>query len=78
LRGTTEQAYQPHDDHLLTIAPLIEYRIHQSLSRTFAVVLSTAAIKPLRSASIRFDEREVGRYGTVFLSLGVGLQIALN
>jgi hypothetical protein len=78
LRGITKTNYVPHDDYLLTLAPVIDLRLHQSISERFGIVFSSMTLLPIRSTSLIFDEREVGKYGSVLLNLGGGLQLTFD
>jgi hypothetical protein len=78
LRGVTKADYVSHDDDLLTFAPLIELRLHRAISERFGIVFSSMTLLPIRSTCIVFDEREVGKYGSVFLNLGGGLQVTFD
>ncbi|MGC4069468.1 MAG: hypothetical protein QM784_33410 [Polyangiaceae bacterium] len=69
---------QANEDHFLTLAPRIETRSFYALDDSLAIGLSGAALVPLRSDIMLVDEKTVGHYGRVILTLGFGIQAALR
>ncbi len=65
------------DDHLLTVAPLGEFRLRQRVTPGFALSLDSAFFVPLRSSRLLVLDREVGRFGQVVMTLGLGVELAL-
>jgi hypothetical protein len=78
LRGTTELELRVHDDTILTVAPCLDVRSYYSLGDALALGVGVLGMIPLRSDVIRVDDREVGRYGRLILTLGLGLQAAMR
>lgn len=78
LRGTTDLDLQVHEDTLVTVAPSLDVRSYYALGDAISLGLLASGMTPLRADVIRIDEREVGRYGRLLLTVGVGLQASLQ
>lgn len=77
LRGAADGAYTGRDDRLLTVAPFLELRVQQRITRGFSLVLSTQCLLPQEALRLRVVDREVGTYGRQVLTLGLGPQLTL-
>jgi hypothetical protein len=77
LRASATSGYRAHDDQLLTIAPMLELRASYLVTNAVAIAVSSSLMLPLRSNSLRFADREAGRYGQFIAAFGVGPQIAV-
>jgi hypothetical protein len=78
LRGKTDLELQVHEDTIVTAAPSLDIRTHYALGDATSFGLVASGMTPLRSDVIRIDDREVGRYGRLLLTVGAGLQAALR
>jgi hypothetical protein len=78
LRGTAADTYVAHDDDLITAAPIVDVRASYRVSQGLALVLGSSLAVPLRSDRIRFDGREVGRYGAVLATVGLGVETTIR
>lgn len=77
LRGSAASGYRAHDDQLLTAAPILDLRAGYVFNRSLALVVYTSVLTPLRSSSLRFADREAGRYGELVLNIGAGPRITV-
>ena len=58
--------------------PSVAVQSYYRLGDTLALGLIGSGMVPLRSDSIRIDEREVARFGRLIVTLGISLQAALR
>ena len=77
LRGTPSAGSLGGNDSLLTSAVLVDLRAHQRLTQSFAVTLGASALLPLTSDRLRILDREVGRYGQLITTVGLGFEVTL-
>jgi hypothetical protein len=77
LRARAASGYQAQDDQLLTAAPLLDLRASYALSRFVAIAACSSILTPARANSLRFGDREAGRYGQLIVNVGVGAQITI-
>ena len=79
VREVTPDAVDIDSDYriVLTVAPIVDLRAGARLSEHLALLACGSVALPLRSASLRFSDREVARHGELFIIGGVGLQLTL-
>jgi hypothetical protein len=73
LRGIAQAPRTASQNSILTVAPTINADIGWVLHRNFHVVLGIHYLRPLESAKIVFDERDVGLFGKHILFATLGL-----
>lgn len=78
LRATAEPGYRAAEDHVLTLAPVLDARVGLALSERAALLSQGALLTPLRSDRLYFAEREVARHGALFATCGVGVEVTLR
>jgi hypothetical protein len=76
-RGTATGSNQGRDDQLLTIAPLVDLRARQRITRGFTLLIASQALMPLESSRWYVRGRDVGGFGKQILTLGLGLELTL-
>jgi hypothetical protein len=82
-KASTDNVSQ--DDHVLTVAPFGDIRLRRRITPGFALSLGAALFAPRESSRLRVVDvstpgataTEVGRFGQVVMTLGLGAELTL-
>ena len=77
LTASADAGYRAAEDHLFTVAPIVDLRVGAPLGARVALVATAAVLIPLRSDRILFGDRQVARHGEAIVTGGAGLQLEL-
>lgn len=77
LQGTGSAGNIGRGDHVVTFSPFADLRLRRRISPGFGLNVDSALLVPLQSSRLLAVGNEVGRYGRIVLTFGIGAELAI-